>query len=204
MSKSTSLAQLHNANQGAVNEQLDGGMDGGSMADVDDVMNQLGNNQEVYFDQQLQQQQQQQHQQQQPQQGQMTQQQAQMMAVQEQQAQMYAAQQQQAQMMAAQQMQQQQQAQMMAGQPQYLPKQPALGLLPTNTKQQSIVEKLVAELKDSLIVLVVFVLLNFKPVGQMTFNLLSKVTQNEHILLLARGAMAGVLFYIVKRLILNQ
>jgi len=203
MSKSTSLAQLHNTNQGGMNEQMDGGMDGGSMADVDDVMNQLGNNQEVYFDQQLQQQQQQQ-QPQQLQQGQMTQQQAQMLAAQEQQAQMYAAQQQQAQMMAAQQMQQQQQAQMMASQPQYLPKQAAPGLLPTNTKQQSIVEKLVAELKDSLIVLVVFVLLNFKPVGQMTFNLLSKVTQNEHILLLARGAMAGVLFYIVKRLILNQ
>ena len=199
MSKSTSLAQLHNANQGGMNEQMDGGMDGGSMADVDDVMNQLGNNnQEVYFDQQLQQQQQQQ-----PQQGQMNQQQAQMMAVQEQQAQMYAAQQQQAQMMAAQQMQQQQ-AQMMSGQQQYLPKQTLPGLLPTNTKPQSIVEKLVSELKDSLIVLVVFVLLNFKPVGQMTFNLLSKVTQNEHILLLARGAMAGVLFYIIKRLILNQ
>ena len=178
MSKSTSLAQLHNANQGGMNEQMDGGMDGGSMADVDDVMNQLGNNnQEVYFDQQLQQQQQQQ-----PQQGQMNQQQAQMMAVQEQQAQMYAAQQQQAQMMAAQQMQQQQ-AQMMSGQQQYLPKQTLPGLLPTNTKPQSIVEKLVSELKDSLIVLVVFVLLNFKPVGQMTFNLLSKVTQNEHILL---------------------
>ena len=200
MSKSTSLAQLHNTNQGGMNEQMDGGMDGNNMADVDDVMNQLGNNQEVYFDQQLQQQQQQQP----PQQGQMTQQQAQMMAAQEQQAQMYAAQQQ-AQMMAAQQMQQQQQqAQMMAGQPQYLPKQTLPGLLPPNTKPQSIVEKLVSELKDSIIVLVVFVLLNFKPVGQMTFNLLSKVTQNEHILLLARGAMAGVLFYIVKRLILNQ
>jgi len=198
MSKSTSLAQLHNATP-SINEH----MDGGNMADVDEVMHQLGNNQEEYFDQQ--------------QGGAPNQQQAQMLAAQEQQAQMMAAQQhqQQSQMMAAQQQQQQQahmmaaqqqqqQAQMLAGQPQYLPKPNLPALLPTNTKQQSIVEKLVAELKDSLIVLVVFVLLNFKPVGKMTYDLLGKFTQNENILLLVRGVMAGVLFYIVKRLILNQ
>ena len=78
------------------------------------------------------------------------------------------------------------------------------GLLPTNTKQLSLVEKVMAELKDSLIVLVVFVLLNFKPVGKVTYDLLGKFTQNEHIVLLARGLLAGVLFYVVKRLILNQ
>jgi 5'-3' exonuclease len=197
MSKSTSLAQLQN-NVGGMNEHMDGG---GNMTDVDEVMNQLGN-QEEYFEQQ---------QQQLPPNAQQAQmmaaQQQQMMAAQQQQQQMMAAQQQQQQMMAAQEQQQmlaaQQQAQMMAAQPQFAQKG-GNALLPTNTKQLSLVEKVMSELKDSLIVLVVFVLLNFKPVGKVTYDLLGKFTQNEHILLLARGLMAGVLFYVVKRLILNQ
>jgi hypothetical protein len=197
MSKSTSLAQLQN-NAGGMNEHNDGA---GNMADVDEVMNQLGN-QEEYFEQQQSAPN--------PQQAQMMaaqQQQAQMMAAQQQQAQMMAAQQQQAQMMAAQQQAQmmaaQEQAQMMAAQPQFAQKN-GHALLPTNTKQLSLVEKVMNELKDSLIVLVVFVLLNFKPVGKLTYDLLGKFTQNEHIVLVARGLLAGVLFYVVKRLILNQ
>jgi hypothetical protein len=188
MSKSTSLAQLQN-NAGGMNEHNDGA---GNMADVDEVMNQLGN-QEEYFEQQQSGPN--------PQQAQMMaaqQQQAQMMAAQQQQAQMMAAQQQQAQMMAA-----QEQAQMMTAQPQFAQKN-GHALLPSNTKQLSLVEKVMNELKDSLIVLVVFVLLNFKPVGKLTYDLLGKFTQNEHIVLVARGLLAGVLFYVVKRLILNQ
>jgi ATPase subunit of ABC transporter with duplicated ATPase domains len=172
------------------------------MTDVDEVMNQLGN-QEEYFEQQAPQN---------PQQAQMMaaqQQQAQMMAAQQQQAQMMAAQQQQAQMMAAQQQQaqmmaaQEQQAHMMANQQQFSQKN-GNALLPTNTKQLTFVEKVMGELKDSLVVLVVFVLLNFKPVGKLTYDLLGKFTQNEHIVLVTRGLFAGVLFYVVKRLILNQ
>jgi ATPase subunit of ABC transporter with duplicated ATPase domains len=188
MSKSTSLAQLQN-NGGGMNEHIDGG---GNMTDVDEVMNQLGN-QEEYFEQQAPQN---------PQQAQMMaaqQQQAQMMAAQQQQAQMMAAQQQQAQMMAA----QEQQAHMMANQQQFSQKN-GNALLPTNTKQLTFVEKVMGELKDSLVVLVVFVLLNFKPVGKLTYDLLGKFTQNEHIVLVTRGLFAGVLFYVVKRLILNQ
>ena len=180
MSKSTSLAQLQNNS---------GDMDG-SMTDVEEVMNQLGNgNQEEYFEQQ----------QMAPQNAQ----QAQMMAAQQQQqAQMMAAQEQQAQMMAAHQLQQQQ-AQMMGSQPPFAQKN-SNALLPTNTKQQSFVEKVMGELKDSLLVLIVFVLLNFKPVNKIVVDLLGKFTQNDHILLLVRGVIAGVLFYVVRRLILNQ
>lgn len=193
MSKSTSLAQLQN-NADDMNEHEN---NGGSMTDVDEVMNQLGN-QEVYFEQQ----------QMAPQNGQQAQmmaaqqQQAQMMAAHQQQAQMMAAQEQQAQMMAAQQLQQQQ-AQMMASQPQFTQKN-VNSLLPTNSKQQSFVEKIMGELKDSLLVLVIFVLLNFKPVSKMVVDLLGKFTQNDHILLLVRGLIAGVLFYVIRRLILNQ
>ena len=197
MSKSTSLAQLQN-NAGGMNEH----MDGGNMRDVDEVMSQLGN-QEEYFEQQ----QQAQPNQQQAQMMAAQQQQAQMMAAQQQQAQMMAAQQQQAQMMAAQEQQAQmmaaQQAQMMSSQPQFAQKN-GNGLLPTTGKQLTLFEKVMGELKDSLIVLVVFVLLNFKPVGKMTYDLLGKFTQNDHVVLLARGLVAGVLFYVVKRLILNQ
>jgi ATPase subunit of ABC transporter with duplicated ATPase domains len=190
MSKSTSLAQLQNNS---------GDMDG-SMTDVEEVMNQLGNgNQEEYFEQQ-------QMAPQNAQQAQMMaaqQQQAQMMAAQQQQqAQMMAAQEQQAQMMAAHQLQQQQ-AQMMGSQPPFAQKN-SNALLPTNTKQQSFVEKVMGELKDSLLVLIVFVLLNFKPVNKIVVDLLGKFTQNDHILLLVRGVIAGVLFYVVRRLILNQ
>jgi hypothetical protein len=91
----------------------------------------------------------------------------------------------------------------MGSQPQFAQKN-VNGLLPTNTKQQSFVEKIMSELKDSLLVLIVFVLLNFKPVSKMVVDLLGKFTQNDHIVLLVRGLIAGVLFYVVRRLILNQ
>jgi len=194
MSKSTSLAQLQNS--GDMNESMD---NGGNMNDVDEVMNQLGN-QEQYFEQQ------QQLPPQNPHQAQMLaaqQQQAQMLAAQQHQAQMMAAQEQQAQMMAAHQLQQQQQAQMMASQSQ-MPSKNMNNLLHSNAKQQTFVEKLLSELKDSLVVLIVFVLLNFKPVQKLTLDLLSKFVLNENITLLARGLLAGVLYYVIKRLILNQ
>jgi len=184
MSKTTSLAQLQN--DGEMDDQYDGQ---NSMADVEDVMNQLGNSnndQEAYFEQQQQEQQEQQHLKQQQQQ------QAQMMAAQEQQAKMMAAQEHQAKMMAAQEQQR-------LSQKQHLP-----SLLTASKPPQSIIEKVISELKDSVLVLVVFVILNLKPVGQLTFDIVSKLTTNEYLLLLIRGGLAGVLFYIVKRLILNQ
>ena len=191
MSKSTSLAQLQNNDN--MEEHYE---DRNNMADVDDVMNQLGNSnndQEIYFENE-------QNNSEDEQDGQM------MAAAQEQQkAQMMAAAQEQhkAQMMAA--AQEQQKAQMMAAaQKKNLPKL----LSPTSKTQQqppkSFVEKVVSELKDSLLVLLVFIILNLKPVGQITFDIISKATTNEYLILLIRGLIAGVLFYVVKRIILNQ
>jgi histone deacetylase complex regulatory component SIN3 len=183
MSKSTSLAQL----QGGQSQGQE--MENSGMEVIDQVMDAIqnaGGEDQGYYEEP------QSMPPQQPPMGRPSpQQQAQMMAAQQQHAQMMAAQQHHAQMMAA-----QQQAQMMA---------PPLLPAPSAVKApQSLVEKVLAELKDSLIVLIVFVVLNFEPVQKIIGTSLSRFTGNPYVLLLVRGALAGALFYIVKRIILNQ
>jgi hypothetical protein len=99
------------------------------------------------------------------------------------------------------QMMQQQQAphpQMMMMQPPMMPP-PMMG-----SSSGSLVDRLMSELKEALVVAIVFIVLNFEPVSAMLGNVLSKVSTNVHVLLVVKGLVAGLLFYGGRRLIINN
>lgn len=98
-------------------------------------------------------------------------------------------------------MQQQQQAphpQMMMMPPPMMPP-PMMG-----SSSGSLVDRLMSELKEALVVAIVFIVLNFEPVSAMLGNVLSKVSTNVHVLLVVKGLVAGLLFYGGRRLLINN
>lgn len=99
-------------------------------------------------------------------------------------------------------MQQQQQAphpQMMMMQPPPMMPPPMMG-----SSSGSLVDRLMSELKEALVVAIVFIVLNFEPVSAMLNNVLSKVSTNVHVLLVVKGLVAGLLFYGGRKLIINN
>ena len=73
-----------------------------------------------------------------------------------------------------------------------------------NTKPLSIIEKVMIELKDALVVLIVFVLLNFEPVNNALNNVLLKLTENSMVLLVVKGLIAALAFYGIKKVVMNN
>lgn len=73
-----------------------------------------------------------------------------------------------------------------------------------NTKPLSLIEKVMLELKDALVVLVVFVLLNFEPINNALNNALFKLTENTMILLVVKGLIAALTFYGIKKVVMNN
>ena len=71
------------------------------------------------------------------------------------------------------------------------------------TKPLSIIEKVMIELKDALVVLIVFVLLNFEPVSNALNNVILKLTDNSMILLVVKGLIAALAFYGIKKVVMN-
>jgi hypothetical protein len=173
MSNTTSIADL---------QQLDNNppMDGNGMAIVDQVIQNLDNdehspNNEALMQQQLQQQQYQQ----------------QMLA--QQQQQLLQQQQQQQQLL-------QQQQQFAQPHPQY---EQQSQLLPMSSGEKSFSQRLLGELKDVFLVVLVFVLLNFEHTTAFLNKAIGRVSPNPYVLLLAKSLVAGGLFFVVKKLALN-
>jgi hypothetical protein len=73
-----------------------------------------------------------------------------------------------------------------------------------HTKPLSLIEKVMLELKDALVVLVVFVLLNFEPINNALNNALFKLTDNTMILLVVKGLIAALTFYGIKKVVMNN
>ena len=73
-----------------------------------------------------------------------------------------------------------------------------------HTKSLSLVEKVMLELKDALVVLIVFVLLNFEPINNALNNVLLKLTENNMILLVVKGLIAALTFYGIKKVVMNN
>ena len=89
--------------------------------------------------------------------------------------------------------------------PMMMPNQPLMMPPPMMQKApQSTMERLLQELRDALVVAVVFVLVNFDPVSKALDGVLSKVSSNPMVLLVLKGVVAGLVFYAVKKLVLNQ
>jgi hypothetical protein len=96
-----------------------------------------------------------------------------------------------------------QQQQMMMPQQQQMMMPPPM-MMPPMKPVQSLTDRLMSELKEALIVAIVFIVLNFEPVSNGLNGVLSRVSGNVTVLLLLKGLMAGVLFYGVKRLVINN
>jgi hypothetical protein len=95
----------------------------------------------------------------------------------------------------------QQMMQPMHHQPQMMPPM----MMPPMMKQsQSTVERLMAELKEALVVAIVFIVLNFEPVSKALQGILVRVSDNSMVLLLLKGIIAGLLFYGARRLVINN
>ncbi len=103
------------------------------------------------------------------------------------------------------QMMQQQQQQQQASHPQMMMMPPPMMPPPMmGSSSGSLVDRLMSELKEALVVAIVFIVLNFEPVSAMLSNVLSKVSTNVHVLLVVKGLVAGLLFYGGRRLIINN
>lgn len=72
-----------------------------------------------------------------------------------------------------------------------------------HTKPLTLIEKVMIELKDALVVLIVFVLLNFEPVNNALNNILLKLTDNSMVLLVVKGLIAALAFYGIKKVVMN-
>jgi len=98
------------------------------------------------------------------------------------------------------------QQQEMPQQQQMMMPPPQMMMPPPIMKQQpaSMMDSLVGELKDALIVALVVILINFEPVSNGLTGVFSKVSENPMIQMVLKGAVAGVAFYAVKKLVLNK
>jgi cation transport ATPase len=69
------------------------------------------------------------------------------------------------------------------------------------SKPLTLVERVMNELKDALVVLVVFVALNFEPVSNGINNLIGKVSTNSFVILGVKGLLAAIVFYAIRKLV---
>ena len=69
------------------------------------------------------------------------------------------------------------------------------------TKPLTLVERIMNELKDALVVLVVFIALNFEPVSNGINNVIGKVSTNAFVILGVKGLLAAVVFYAIRKLV---
>jgi hypothetical protein len=81
---------------------------------------------------------------------------------------------------------------------------PPMMMPPMMKQSQSTVERLMAELKEALVVAIVFIVLNFEPVSKALQGILVRVSDNSMVLLLLKGIIAGLLFYGARRLVINN
>ena len=81
---------------------------------------------------------------------------------------------------------------------------PPMMMPPIMKQSQSTVERLMAELKEALVVAIVFIVLNFEPVSNALNGVLVRVSANPMVLLLLKGVIAGLLFYGARRLVINN
>ena len=75
-----------------------------------------------------------------------------------------------------------------------------LAFAPTS-KPLTLIERIMNELKDALVVLVVFIALNFEPVSNGINNLIGKVSTNSFVILGVKGLLAAVVFYAIRKLV---
>ena len=97
--------------------------------------------------------------------------------------------------------QQQQQTHQQAPQVIYPPVMPNDLAFAPPSKPLTLVERVMNELKDALVVLVVFVALNFEPVSNGINNLISKVSTNSFVILGVKGLLAAIVFYAIRKLV---
>jgi hypothetical protein len=97
-----------------------------------------------------------------------------------------------------------QQQMMMAPMPNHQQMMPPMMMPPMMKQSQTTVERLMAELKEALVVAIVFIVLNFEPVSKALQGVLVRVSDNSMVLLLLKGVIAGVLFYGARRLVINN
>jgi hypothetical protein len=81
---------------------------------------------------------------------------------------------------------------------------PPMMMPPPMKPVQSFTERFMSELKEALIVVLVFIVLNFEPVSNGLSGMLSRVSNNATVLLVLKGLLAGVVFYGLKRLVINN
>ena len=98
----------------------------------------------------------------------------------------------------------QQQQMMMQPMQQHQQFMPPMMMPPMMKQSQSTVERLMAELKEALVVAIVFIVLNFEPVSNALSGVLVRVSANPMVLLLLKGVIAGLLFYGARRLVINN
>jgi hypothetical protein len=98
----------------------------------------------------------------------------------------------------------QQQQMMMPPLQQHQQMMPPMMMPPMMKQSQSTVERLMAELKEALVVAIVFIVLNFEPVSNALSGVLVRVSANPMVLLLLKGIIAGLLFYGARRLVINN
>ncbi len=104
--------------------------------------------------------------------------------------------------MPVQQMMSPSQQQMMAPPQQMM--MPPMMMPPVMKQPQSLTERLMSELKEALVVAIVFIVLNFEPVSKALDGVLNRVSGNAMVLLVLKGLIAGLLFYGAKRLVINN
>ena len=97
--------------------------------------------------------------------------------------------------------QQQQPHQQQAPQVIYPPVMPNDLAFAPPSKPLTLVERIMNELKDALVVLVVFIALNFEPVSNGINNLIGKVSTNAFVILGVKGVLAAVVFYAIRKLV---
>jgi hypothetical protein len=69
------------------------------------------------------------------------------------------------------------------------------------SKPLTLVERVMNELKDALVVLIVFIALNFEPVSNGINNLIGKVSTNSFVILGVKGLLAAIVFYTIRKLV---
>jgi hypothetical protein len=66
---------------------------------------------------------------------------------------------------------------------------------------KSAVERILLDLKDSIVVFITFVLLGFEPISGLIGKVVGRLTENPYVLVAVKGVIAGIVFYAVKKLV---
>lgn len=66
---------------------------------------------------------------------------------------------------------------------------------------KSAVERILFDLKDSIVVFITFVLLGFEPLSTLIGKIVGRLTENPYALVAVKGVIAGIVFYAVKKLV---